>query len=96
MAGRLNAATVSERERIELLHERQHLVDKELDGTITKKEANRLAYVRWSLDRIEDARHGGALDTLESFVVQYEQLVKEIDNLQSQLNERLPRTRRRK
>src|SRR5687768_209424 len=51
-AERLNAASISAQEHDELLEERQALLDKELDGTITPKEGNRLEYVRWSLDRI--------------------------------------------
>jgi len=58
IAGRINAANISDAEHGALRRERQRLLDKKLDGTITRKEANRLEYVRWSLDRIEDAKHG--------------------------------------
>ena len=58
LAGRLNAASISEEEHTALLEERQLLLDKVFDGTISRKEEIRLDYVRWSLDRIEDAKHG--------------------------------------
>ena len=72
-AGRLNAAIVSDEEINRLLRERKYLLDKRFAGTMTKKEENKLTYIRWSLDRIEDARHGQALDALESLISRYEQ-----------------------
>lgn len=85
MAGRINASSASEKEHEELLRERQTLLDKKLNNTITKRELNRLEYVRWSLDRIEDAKHGYLLDALESAVVRYENFLAEIGRLQEQL-----------
>lgn len=87
LAGRINASNVSEHEHNALLRERQTLLDKKFNGTITRKEANRLEYVRWSLDRIEDAKYGQALDFLESSVAQYEQLQDDLRNLQAQLTQ---------
>jgi hypothetical protein len=87
IAGRLNAATVSEEEHKSLLDERQALLDKKLDGTITRWEENRLEYVRWSLDRIEDAKYGYVLDELENRIHAYEQFLSEIDNLRAQLEQ---------
>src|SRR5262245_50736477 len=55
-AARLNAATITDEERDRWLTERMMLVDKEIDETITQAERVRLEYVRWQLDRIEDAR----------------------------------------
>jgi hypothetical protein len=88
IAGRLNAASVSDDEHKTLLHERQLLLDKKLARTITREEENRLQYVRWSLDRIEDAKFGYVLDALESSVSQYEQFLKEVRALHEQLSER--------
>jgi len=51
----MNAYTESEQQQ--LLDERQTLLDKKFDGSITRQEANRLEYVRWTLDRIELARY---------------------------------------
>jgi len=87
IAGRINATNVSEQERNSLLRERQVLLDKKLGGTITGKEANRLEYVRWSLDRIEDAQHGLTLDALESSVVRYEKFLAEVQALQEELRQ---------
>jgi hypothetical protein len=85
IAGRLNAANVSEREHKSLLQERQALLDKKLGGRITRKEENRLEYVRWSLDRIEDAKYGHALDALEGRIGAYEQFLSDMGNLREQL-----------
>jgi hypothetical protein len=39
-----------------LLDERQSLLDKKFDGTMTFTEQARLAWIRWQLDRLEAAR----------------------------------------
>jgi hypothetical protein len=85
-AGRINAASIPEKEQEDLLAERQMLLDKVFDGSITRKESNRLEYVRWSLDRIEDAKHGLAMDRLESVVSSYEKFVEDIGGLKEQLD----------
>jgi hypothetical protein len=84
-AGRINAASVSEEEYKNLLGERQKLLDRKLSGTISRKEEIRLQYVRWSLDRVEDARHGASLEALESAVAKYEQFLTEVEQLKSQI-----------
>lgn len=84
-AARLNALSVSDEEWEKLLKERQQLLNKVLDKTITIKESNRLEYVRWSLDRIEDARHGGALDQLEERISRYEKFLDDLDDFKKQL-----------
>jgi hypothetical protein len=88
LAGRLNAASVSDFELGELLRERQILLDKKFGGTITRREENRLTYVRWSLDRIEDARHGLVLDQLEHAVGNYERLLTSLRSLGEQIIQR--------
>jgi hypothetical protein len=85
MAGRLNAASISEDERQSLLRERQALLDKKFAGQMTRQESNRLEYVRWSLDRIEDARHGWVLDALEGSVEGYERFLSDLHSLREQL-----------
>ncbi len=85
IAGRVNAAAISEAEHNALLVERQSLLDKEFAKTITPKESRRLEYVRWSLDRIEDAKYGYALDFLEGSVSRYEQFLGDLNDLQHQL-----------
>jgi len=42
------------------------VLDKKFAEIITRKEENRLEYVRWSLDRIEDAKYGQSLELLEA------------------------------
>jgi hypothetical protein len=80
LAGRMNAASISEEEMRTLLKERQLLLDKVFAKTISRKESNRLEYIRWSLDRIEDAKYGLALDDIESHVARYEHLLSELRN----------------
>lgn len=91
IAGRINAASISESEHKSLLQERQTLLNKKFNGTITRKESNRLEYIRWSLDRVEDARHGQALQVLESSVAQYEQFLADLRSLPAQIRDLLPR-----
>jgi hypothetical protein len=79
--GRLSAATISRSEEEELHEERQRLLDRKFAGTLTRSEANRLSYVRWSLDRIEDARIGPVLDEIETKLLQYEKLARDIASL---------------
>ena len=94
-AGRLNATKITPEEHDALLRERQTLLDKKFANEITKREANRLEYVRWSLDRIEDAKHGEALDDLEAAVVRYEQFGDSVLALGQQLMEAVGSERNR-
>lgn len=94
-AGRLNASSASDDELNALLAERQALLDKKFAGTITRPELNRLTYVGWSLDRIEDARSGGALDELENAVTRYERFAEELSTLQKQINQSKTRRQRK-
>jgi hypothetical protein len=86
-AGRINAASISESEHKALLAERQRLLDKKFAETIERRELNRLAYVNWTLDRVEDARNGEHLDRLEGVVVRYEMFKRDLEDLVSQLKE---------
>ncbi|WP_363347932.1 hypothetical protein [Methylocystis echinoides] len=92
-AGRLNAAQVPEDEVRALLTERAKLLDKKLGGSITKREANRLEYIRWSLERIEDARYGQSLDRLEELIIMQERMASEIHHLTKELSRFGPRKR---
>ncbi|THV13863.1 hypothetical protein [Rhizobium rhizophilum] len=85
VAGRLNATAVSAAEHQALLDERQKLLDRKFSGEFTRRDENRLAYVRWSLDRIEDAQYGPELDKLEEHISQYENLLGEITKFTAQL-----------
>lgn len=90
--GRMSAAAISRSEEDELLEERQRLLDKKFSGTLTRSEANRLSYVRWTLHRMEDARVGPVLDQIETKLLQYEKLARDIaslkDILQSSIESR--------
>jgi hypothetical protein len=94
IAGRRNALKATEAEQDALLLERQLLLDKHFAGTISPKETNRLAYVRWQLDRIEDARYGDAVDFLESAVERYERLSKDMAELTEQLTKAIKEKKR--
>jgi hypothetical protein len=85
LAGRINASNISQEEHDSLLKERQDLLAKKFNGEITRKESNRLEYVRWSLDRIDDAKFGEAFDSLDAAVSRYEEFLREIRDLQSKL-----------
>ncbi|UFW91070.1 hypothetical protein BjapCC829_22030 [Bradyrhizobium barranii] len=84
-AGRINASAISDQEHEALLLERQLLLDKKFAGNISRKDANRLEYVRWSLDRIEDAKHGWAADALEDSIAGYERLSEDMRSLARQI-----------
>jgi hypothetical protein len=86
VAGRMNAASASEDERRALLSERAAILKKKFESPLTKAEVRRLEYVRWSLDRIEDARTGVNLDMLESRVAEYEDFLDEIRTLQDKIS----------
>lgn len=85
MAGRANAAKVPQSEIDKLMEERATLLDKKLSGEISKRELNRLEYVRWSLDRIDDAKYGFALDALQEAVQMYEHFGEKITSLTDEL-----------
>ncbi|WP_315728842.1 hypothetical protein [Bradyrhizobium sp. SZCCHNS2015] len=85
LAGRLNAAAIAPDEVNALLAERASLLQKKYESSLTKREINRLEYVRWSLDRIDDAKNGFALDRLDSAVSEYEHFLGEVKTLQLQI-----------
>jgi hypothetical protein len=95
LTARLNASKVPDVEAKALLEERQQLVSKQLEGAITKKELARLDYVRWSLDRIEDGKHGAILDELESHIVQFEKVASQLSRLNDDLRGAEKNKRRR-
>jgi hypothetical protein len=86
IAGRRNALRTTESEHDSLLLERQVLLNKHFSGEISRKERNRLEYVRWQLDRIEDAHYGDATDFLEGAIERYERLSKDMKDLTNQLS----------
>lgn len=90
-AGRLHAASISEDEYQDLLRERQTLLDKKYSAGLSRKERSRFEYIGWSIDTIDDARHGFILDALESAVAQYAQLAEDIRSLKDQLERPAPK-----
>lgn len=85
-AGRLNASAITQAEEDRWRAERRDLLKKVVDGTATRTDENRLQYVRWSLDRIDDARMGENLDELERAVDMYEAFLGEVRAIGAQLN----------
>jgi len=86
VAGRANAAAVSDDEVKAHLAERALLLRKKFETSLTPGEERRLTYVRWSLDRVEDARTGMQLDLLESHVADYENFLDEIRTLSDRIS----------
>lgn len=82
----MNAASIDPNEHARLLEERQMLLDKELAKALTREEENRLAYVRWSLDRVDDAKYGLGLERLEEVVSRFERFEMDIKHFHSELN----------
>ena len=77
-----------------LLDERKSLLAKKLSaGALSRDEADRLEYVRWSLDRIEDARHGHVLDRLQGLVDAYKNELRDLQMLNTGLRSHLPARR---
>jgi hypothetical protein len=89
IAGRLNASSISPAEISVLMREHQLLAQKVVEGSISRPEQNRLDYVRWSLERIEDAKYGEGLDVVEKNVAGYERVARDLRTLQKQLLEAL-------
>jgi hypothetical protein len=84
-AGRVNAAGIADSEVENLMYERQQLLDKKFDETMTRSDEVRLKYIQWQLDRIDDAQQGEMLDMLESWVARYEQFQTDINQLHREL-----------
>lgn len=71
-------------------------MDKKFANEITTKELNSLEYIKWSLDRIEDAKYGMALDNLEAYVDRYEGLLGELNKLSFVISRHLPSKNKKK
>lgn len=68
-----------------LIKERNELVKKKVKEHLTKKEQIRLTFLKWQLDRIDDAKHGEHLDFLGRIVGAQEEFAKEIGMFLSQI-----------
>jgi hypothetical protein len=89
LAARLNASRITDEEHASLIRERAKLVKRKFVEGLSKAEEIRLEYVRWSRDRIEDAKHGAALDTLEGAVMKYQDALRELQDLRLTLQSKL-------
>lgn len=77
---------ISPKFKEQLIEERNSLVDRKFNGGLSRKEERRLTYVRWQLDRIDDAEEGHILDYFEKVAEQHENFSKEITNILDRLN----------
>jgi len=64
-----------------LNEERNVLVNKMFQEKLTRVEEKRLEFIRWQLDRIDDAEIGENVDLIERLVIEHEKISKEIDKL---------------
>jgi hypothetical protein len=76
---------IPEAEKKTIIHERNQLVQKQFKVGLSTKEETRLKYVRWQLDRIDDAESGEFLDYLEKFTEGHEKFAKELKGFLGQL-----------
>lgn len=84
-ANRINTRKIPKNEKEKLIDEHARLVLRQFNQGVSKKEERRLVFVRWQLDRIEDAEHGEYLDFLEQVGTQQERLAKQINRLLGEL-----------
>jgi hypothetical protein len=78
-----------------LIEERNKLVNKKFKKGLNKNEERHLTFVRWQLDRIDDAESGNTLDLFEKFVDEHERFAGEIESLLTELKEGFSKTRRK-
>jgi hypothetical protein len=96
LIARLNTTMIKPEEERDLLEERRALLDKKLNETMTRSDENRLEYIRWSLDRIEDSRSGAALEALQASASGLEHFFSDMSGFMSQLNRASNKRRRSK
>jgi len=65
-------------ERQRFYEEHAYLIDRKFGGGLSTREQQRLTYVRWQLDRFEDADIGDRLDELEELTVLHRQIAEEV------------------
>jgi hypothetical protein len=85
-AGRLNAGKTSPAEIESWFREHAALTMKEMEETLDPADIARLDYVRWNLNRIEDARVGPHIDKLEVAIDHYEGFLTEIRQFLGELD----------
>lgn len=85
----------SDVERQKLLAERQTILERQFAGLASRSDMNRIEYINWTLDQIEDARHGAALDRLEASIARYESFLEGVERLTQDVH-RASMTRRKR
>lgn len=70
----------------ELIEERNALVKKEIYQGFSPKEKRRLIYIKWQLDRIDDALYGENIDFLETLVEQRNSFAQNLRELLEKLD----------
>ena len=76
---------ITEEDKKRLIEERNSLIERKFKNGLTIKEVKRLKYVRWQLDRIDDAENGEMLDYLEKIAQDHKEFAEEIHDLLNQL-----------
>jgi hypothetical protein len=80
-----------------LILERNELVEKEFFGDgISKSENNRLKYIDWLLDRIDDAKCGDYLDEMESKVASNIELSNQLKSFVDEIKKVYPKPSKHK
>jgi hypothetical protein len=64
-----------------LKQEHIYLVKRKFNEGISKKEERRLVYIRWQLDRIDDADYGEGIDRFEFFAENLEKFSSDVGKL---------------
>lgn len=77
-AARKIALLTTDEEYQELLGEHRRLVEKRFKDGLARSEELRLQLLRWTLDRIEDARYGHDLDLLERLTAAHEYIASNV------------------
>lgn len=91
---RMSARQVDPSEVDRLMSEHRRLAQQKILGVFSHRDEVRLEYVRWSLDRIEDAVSGAELDMLSAEVALYRQLGKDLQSLRESVDALNVRQRR--
>ncbi|HEY2919118.1 MAG TPA: hypothetical protein VGK77_09020 [Candidatus Binatia bacterium] len=78
-ASREVASLATDEEYEALLGEHAELTEKHFGTGLSRSERLKLQMVRWSIDRIEDARYGRTLDVLESLALTQEFMAMRLD-----------------
>jgi hypothetical protein len=73
-------------EKPRLLEEHRQLVAKEFSTDLTRIDQQRLRWIRWQLDRIEDAEFGQQIDRFRALIKSHRDLGDDIRKLIAKLN----------